>query len=359
MKPQSNRILVRSVVGLSVLTACAFPALLMLHKSTRANASPGLVYSRDGYGGFVEARPQATPKPAPSGDALQQVSATYNAGRYTDAAAQADVALRNLQGQPNPDMVRKQTEILIISGYSLARNRDYAGAKQRFDSAWNKASELPDHGARKANLGDKQPSAEEEAAYESAVCTSAQGDKKTAEAELKQFIQHYPQSVLIHGAIGRIARMHGGDVPADAEKTWKAAMEMQRANQLAREREEALCGPECLAEILRRKGDHADGHRLADEMHTDADGTSMLAIAETAKKHGMNAQGYRLTMETLASQKLPVLAMLPDHFVIVDAVSPAGVTIWDPALLHRNQAPVRQISMAEWQKLWHGAVLAL
>ena len=92
MKPQSNRIIVRSVVGLSVLTACAFPALLMLHKSTRANASPGLVYSRDGYGGFVEARPEATPKLAPSGDALQQVSATYNAGRYTDAAAQADVA---------------------------------------------------------------------------------------------------------------------------------------------------------------------------------------------------------------------------------------------------------------------------
>ena len=68
------------------------------------------------------------------------------------------------------------------------------------------------------------------------------------------FMRSYARSALVHAAVKRIGRMHGGDVPKDAEGLWKQAMAVQKAADEADRRADALCGPECLAELMRRRG---------------------------------------------------------------------------------------------------------
>ena len=157
---------------------------------------------------------------------------------------------------------------------------------------------------------------EEEGAFQEAVCTSALGDKGAAEAELDGFMRNYPRSALVHAAVKRIGRMHGGDVPKDAEGFWKQAMAVQKAADEADRMADALCGPECLAELMRRRasgisrGDAetrraenqkaVDVATLAGEMHTSGEGSSVAAMVATAARHGLKLQGVSLTATGLA-----------------------------------------------------------
>jgi hypothetical protein len=147
-----------------------------------------------------------------------------------------------------------------------------------------------------------------------------------AEREFMAFLREYPESPLVHAAVRRIARMHGGDVPEEAERLWRRAMKIQRSREAERERERSMCGPEVLAEILARevkskkvKGKsgsegvqedrahdpatspphHPTAEELAREMGTDARGTTLQALAETARRHGFAAKGLRLTFAGL------------------------------------------------------------
>jgi len=137
-------------------------------------------------------------------------------------------------------------------------------------------------------------------------------------------------------------------------------MRVAGARQRARERERSLCGPECLAELLRRRGEGADVHALAREMGTDERGTSLLALWEAAKRRGLAAQGLALTQRGLQQQKLPLVALLsPAHFVLVEQVGPGGVRVWDPDAGGAGRAGRRQYAPAEWSRAWGGIALAL
>src|SRR5207248_8661380 len=105
------------------------------------------------------------------------------------------------------------------------------------------------------------PTLEEDAAYQHAVLTAAIEGPAKGEAEYCAFMRSYPESPLVHAAVKRIGRLHGGDIPPPAEAVWKQAMRVAQARQKERDRLAALCGPECLAELLRRRS----GGETADE----------------------------------------------------------------------------------------------
>ena len=244
--------------------------------------------------------------------------------------------------------------------YTSARHKQFETAADRFAMARNIAASLPDHGARPVVLGDAEAGIEEEAAFQHAVCVGAEGRKTAAEEEYRDFLRRYPTSILIHATTKRIARFHGGSLPADAEALWRADMKLQRKQVLAQERERSLCGPECLAELLRRQGKRPDVHALAAEMKTDEHGTTLAALAAAAQRHGFTPQGLRLTQAGLARQQLPAVAYLrSSHYVLVDRVAPTGVTIWDPDAKGPGKAAPQEIASAQWGQAWNGVALAV
>ena len=247
-----------------------------------------------------------------------------------------------------------------LLAYSAARRHDLILARTRFAAARQEAARLPDKGKQAAVPGEVSPTLEEDATFQHAVCTNALGDPKAAEAEYLAFMQHYPESPLVQASIKRIARMHGGDVPAADEAVWRQAGQVAQARQKARDREASLCGPKCLAELLRRRGESADIHVLADEMHTTEQGTALLDLAATAKRQGFAARGLALTPKGLAEQMLPVIALVtPGHYVLVDAVSAQIITVWDPDAHEQGYGRTVSIPAAQWKREWQGVTLAL
>ena len=322
---------------------------------THAPAAEAHLYTPAGYGGFVG----ADRKPR-SETPLQRASEAYANGKLADAEQIASDVIQQANGLPAD--VQMGHEALLarrILAYSSARQKRFAEAKARFGALRQAAYESPDHGKQRVAVGEVAPTLEEEGAFEQAVCTGALGDKRAEEREMEGFMQSYPQSILVHAAVKRIARLHGGDVPKDAEATWKAAMAVQKVADEAERKSEALCGPECLSELLKRQGKPAaEVNALAAEMQTSGEGTNLAAMQQTARRHGLNMQGVALSAKGLAKQKLPLVALImPGHFVLVETVSPAQVSVWDPDAKGIGVGGRRTFTTAAWTKAWNGIAL--
>jgi hypothetical protein len=175
-----------------------------------------------------------------------------------------------------------------------------------------------------------------------------------AEREFIHFMRDYPESPLVHAAVRRIGMLHGGDIPKSAEAVWRQAVRIAQAREKARQRARSMCGPEVLAEILRRysprsaqrpprdfttegtereprgskergmgsgqssavRGKAAAGveapsppalggqggnsrEALAKELGTDERGTTLKVLAAALRRRGFTARGLRLTWPAL------------------------------------------------------------
>lgn len=340
------------------------------HEGHRRVHSPG-VYTAEGYGGFVPATPPVAPavrqgakavphRLAAASDPVQPAQDAYNAGRYGEAEVRAQRVVAGAAHSPSVSRHRQAAFARQVLAYSAARRRDLPLARVRFAALQTEASKLPDRGQEPAPPGQTAPTLEAEAAFQHAVCTGALGDAAGAEGEYRAFMARFPDSPLVHAAIVRVARLHGGNVPKADEAVWRKAQQVAQRHQETRMREASLCGPECLAEMLRRRGAAADVHGLAREMGTSERGTTLSALAGAAQKRGWHAEGLALTPKGLAAQRLPVIALIePGHYVLVEAVTPSQVTVWDPDARGVGKSDRQTVPAARWQRLWAGTALAL
>jgi len=132
------------------------------------------------------------------------------------------------------------------------------------------------------------------------------------------------------------------------------------AQEKAERRAQALCGPRCLAELLRRRGETVSVETLAKEMQTDEDGTSLQGLTQAARKRGYKGEGLALTQQGLARQSLPVVTLIaPGHYVLVEALSSTGVRVWDPNALAQGKEATQSYDLATWGKVWDGYAVAL
>lgn len=336
---------------------------------------PQLVYTAQGYGGYVGPKKvgNIAPNPRPKIgetprqnhrqmiDPVRSLQAAYRAGNYSEVAVAARKVIRGAQHAHSLGERRHAVQARQVLAYAYARQNNLKTAQSQFALLRQEAAALPDRGKQDRSLGaDPQPTLEEEAAFQHAVCTGAVENHPAAEAEYRQFMQAYPESPLVQAAVKRIARFHDGNVsPADAA-IWQQAMQIAKTRQKARVREASLCGPECLAEMLRRRGETADVHALAQEMDTSDQGTSLAALAQAAKRRGFASKGLALTAKGLTQQKLPLVALVnPNHFVIVEALTPEQITIWDPDARGVGKADRKSLPLTEWSRNWQGIALAL
>ncbi len=332
-----------------------------------------MVYSAQGYGGFVP-QPAAPKVPARLGSQSslvrailppeQVAEAAYAAGRYPEVENAAAQVIRQAAQQPTLPHRKAAAHAGSLLAYAAARRHDLKLARVRFTAAQKQAAALPDKGKLPARFGETSATLEEDDAFQHAVCTGALGDKPAAEAEYVAFMRRFPESPLVQASVKRIARMHGGDIPPADEAVWRGAMQTAQTHQSAQQREASLCGPECLAELLRRRGEAADVHALAREMQTSDRGTSLAVLADAAQTHGFQPQGLALTqkglMQTLAGRHRPVIALVaPGHYVLVEAAAPGGVTVWDPDARGIGRGDRRTLPASVWQRRWHGVALAL
>jgi predicted double-glycine peptidase len=390
MKPLPNSKRPRALwIAATILTTSAVLLSVPLRRHAQAHAHAGLIYSATGWGGWVPASKIQAAKTPP--DPLRPLRADYHAGHYAQVETEAEPFLKRAlevqrQGIPPGVMkttgsgggsdtatttpnaagssayatVRRGAEAELIAAYSAARRKEFPLAETRFVQAKELASYLPDHGRQGPQFGEPEPTLQEEAAYQEVVCVSAQGHREQAESGYRAFMQRYPQSILIHGALKRIARLHGGDAPKDAEAVWRHAMNLQAQAQKEQKRSQSLCAPECLAHLLEQRGQKADVQQLAQEMHTDENGTSLALLASTARQYGYHPRGLQVSEAGLQKQKLPAVALVGGgHFVVVEQVTPQRVTLWDPDAQGAGQGATRQTSVSDWQQAWDGITLTM
>ncbi len=309
-------------------------------------------------------------------DALE----AYTRGSYAEAERAAAPIAERGRSSPDPAVRKQGARARWVMGFAAARRKDFPAARQRFAQLREEAAALPDHGRQEALPGEHPPTLEEEGAYEHAVLTAALAatgeaasdgelSPAAAEREFVRFIHDYPESPLVHAAVLRIERLHGGNLPPAAESVWREARQVALARQAERERQEALCGPEVLAEVLRRSSRPAAVEALARELKTDGQGTSLKMLLEAARAHGFQAEGLHLSPKGLRRQWDPalpggparyVLALLkPGHYVLVEAARYTTVTVWDPDRDGPGQGGTRELSAEAWVRSWSGAALVL
>lgn len=295
-----------------------------------------------------------------SNDPLLPAITAYKAGKYQDAEAASQRLIDQASGSKDIIVRKDAVRARYILAFSAARRKDMKLARDRFTVLKQEASKLPDKGKPDSEPGEMNPTLEEEGAYQHAVCAAALGDKKAAEAEYLKFMKDYPESQLMNGVMMRLERLHDGHLPAYLEDAWQQTQKTALDRKKAQDREQSLCGPECLAELIRCRGEKADVHALAAEMKTSDRGTSMQSLADSAKKHGFTVKGVKLTWDGLRKQPLPLIALVaPGHYIIVDGVGWRSVKIWDAYGEGVGKPSTRKFSQNEWMRVWGGLALVL
>ena len=84
------------------------------------------------------------------------------------------------------------------------------------------------------------------------------------------------------------------------------------------------------------------------------DGLTMLEMRNLAVDHGLAADGMRMNLAALARARFPAIVSFPDHWVVVDRVTPDGtVDLRDPAIGRLR------MTHARFDERWTGHVLLI
>ena len=341
------------------ITLIAALMILIITYTIWKTTSNKPTFNKQGYGGYTSSQSKNT-NSAKQKDPLQPAFDAYNSGNYKKAETYAQQIVDTMS--QSKDLKQRNTSVRArkVLAFSAARRKDLKLAQERFAVMKTEASKLPDKGKQEPEIGKMEPTLTEDAAYQHAVCTSALGDKKAAEAEYFKFMSDYPESPLVYGASQRIRMLHGGRITKELDKAFAQAMKVAKDRQMTRMKEASRCGPECLAELLKRKGTNADVSTLAKEMKSDEMGTTLQSLSDIAKKHGFTPKGLELTQKGLIKQQFPLIALVaPGHYVIVEKASMNEVTIWDSNMVKAKKPALRDVPIKEWSERWKGIVLAL
>jgi apolipoprotein N-acyltransferase len=126
------------------------------------------------------------------------------------------------------------------------------------------------------------------------------------------------------------------------------------AAQEFRQSAENTCGPAALAMLASYLGMNVHEREVVPLVALTPSGTSMAELAAAARRLGFGAWGERQDLAGLRTTPKPVIAHVAgNHYVVVLALSDAGVDLFDPAVGYRR------LSTAEFTRVWQGHVLVV
>ena len=144
-----------------------------------------------------------------------------------------------------------------------------------------------------------------------------------------------------------------------------ASMLARKFDTVVRQQYDFSCGSAALATLLRyHYGLGRDEAAVFTGMWRDGDrprirqvGFSLLDMKRYLADTGLRADGYRVSLDSIASRGLPGVALVTikgyRHFIVVKGVTPAQVLIGDPSL------GLRTLPRAEFQREWNGVYFVL
>jgi len=117
---------------------------------------------------------------------------------------------------------------------------------------------------------------------------------------------------------------------------------------------QAMCGPECLARVLKHYGIEAAPRELARLAGTTAEGTTMLGLARAAETKGLQAKGMLLGWQELRDLPKPSIIWTPArHYLVLEDVEGEYATLFDP-----NTGRLR-LTRQGLEQIWQGHTLVL
>lgn len=134
---------------------------------------------------------------------------------------------------------------------------------------------------------------------------------------------------------------------------------------VVRQEHDFSCGSAALATLLThhygRPTTEADAftsmYERGDQAVIRKAGFSMLDMKRYVDSQGLRAEGYRMTVDEIGAQGVPVIALIRlgsyRHFVVVKGVTGDKVLVGDPAL------GLRVFSKAQFTSMWNGVALAI
>lgn len=114
-----------------------------------------------------------------------------------------------------------------------------------------------------------------------------------------------------------------------------------------------MCGPLSLQYVLQHLGIKTDIKELKELTDFKKDvGTSMLGLANAARKKGLNPEGLLIKSKTLDGFNLPAIVRIDqNHFIVVNGISKGEVKIFDPA------SDQKVFSIKEFKQRWDGYLM--
>ena len=93
------------------------------------------------------------------------------------------------------------------------------------------------------------------------------------------------------------------------------------------------CGPAALATALQNIGINTTEQEIAVLAGTDKNGTTMYGLVQAAKAKGLNAQGFRLSLNNLKKNNIVVLTINgTNHYSVILKITNESVKLADPSL---------------------------
>ncbi len=144
-----------------------------------------------------------------------------------------------------------------------------------------------------------------------------------------------------------------------------ASMLARRFNTVVRQQYDFSCGSAALATLLnyhydlpRTEGDVFTGMwRKGDQPHIRQVGFSLLDMKRYLADIGLNADGYRVSLDAIAQRNLPGIALISvkgyRHFVVLKGIAADRVLIGDPSL------GLRSMTVGEFKRIWSGVYFVL
>lgn len=114
------------------------------------------------------------------------------------------------------------------------------------------------------------------------------------------------------------------------------------------------CGAACLAIVMASHGRWVPLSQLRQECGVSRGGTKAASLVKAARRHGMEAKGFKQTIDVLLAGEAPVILFWQfNHFVVLEGATADVVHLNDPAYGHRT------VTRAEFEKAYTGVVLIL